>query len=625
MKRYFKIPLLLFPILILSLFFNVESLKAASLPEVKVRDEGYAVKYISQSVPDPIIIEAGKTTAITYTFKNIGTKTWDSGSKQYISAYTMEPRYRASIFKSSNWLEAGQTAKIEGVVKPGQTGELTLELKAPEKTGTYTEKFWLAADGYSWVKGGYFYAVIHVVEPKEIFSDVTTENKVPVSGDYQAKRILINKKSFTARGGEAIPVIIGYQNIGKGSWKNYTLTSGASAGLAGDVRQLSFAHDNWKSPTIVSEVSEEISSGKVIRHEFFIKTPSKQGTYVLSLSLKTDGVTIPGSETSVSVNVTENAPNYVDDGTPVAIEAPRLAEEPKIRVGLWRDPGTKVDFISADDTYMVYDGETQVGELPVNTKATLTFNNGIYGYKSGDVSFSTGKFIRLVPQNNWRAVFTLINYERLVSWKAKANFNEYRGAMELRQTEDAKTLYVINELMFEDYVAGIGETSNASPIEYIKALLTAARTYAFYIKEYSSKHDSRYFDVVAHTGDQLYLGYVSEKLMPRVVDAANQTRGYMITYDADSNVETPSDIVITPYYGNSDGRTRSWTEVWGGKTKPWLTSVDATYDKRDGRKMNGHGVGMSARDAAIRAEEESADWQSLIKYYYTGVEVEKVY
>ena len=163
-------------------------------------------------------------------------------------------------------------------------------------------------------------------------------------------------------------------------------------------------------------------------------------------------------------------------------------------------------------------------------------------------------------------------------------------------------------------------------MEYMKSQAVLERTYAYYIKESTDKHADRYFDVVASTGDQLYLGYESEKLMPRFVEAVRATRGFMVVYDVDQNPSTAREIVITPYFGNSDGNTRSWQEVWGGKNdKPWLVSVPAIYDKRDRKSMYGHGVGMSQRDAMIKADEEKLDYMSLIKYYYTGVEVEQIY
>ena len=59
--------------------------------------------------------------------------------------------------------------------------------------------------------------------------------------------------------------------------------------------------------------------------------------------------------------------------------------------------------------------------------------------------------------------------------------------------------------------------------------------------------------------------------------------------------------------------------------KPWLVAVKTNYDCARGRQKNGHGVGMSQLDASARAKEEGIDHVALVKYYYTGVEVERVY
>ena len=41
--------------------------------------------------------------------------------------------------------------------------------------------------------------------------------------------------------------------------------------------------------------------------------------------------------------------------------------------------------------------------------------------------------------------------------------------------------------------------------------------------------------------------------------------------------------------------------------------------------MSGHGVGLSARGALYMAGEDEMTYDEIIKYYYTGVEVEKYY
>ncbi len=594
-------------------------------------DSGYAARYLSQSIPDPIVIEAGKSKTVTINFKNVGKYTWDETGSRYISAYTRELKYRQSVFAGDSWIEPRQTAKIAGIVKPGEVGKLNILLQAPLRTGRYVEYFHLAADGYTWLQGGGFYLVINVVEAsekEEIIKDDGLIVKDDSDSSYRAKLALLNVKEVSAGGGELVKMIIAFQNQGERDWNNYSISTSENSALAAYSDKLTFADESWINENIILTGQDPIKPDEYLREIFYIRTPVKAGTYTAGFNLMVDGQAVENGRVEIPVTVTADAPDHYralffsDRDQIQASDEPRLDREPEIRVGLWK-PEEPVLFRSIADDYYVYAGGELKGNLNSPNLGTLSFKNGQYVFESKDVSFSSDQYIRLVPVNDQHAPFALINLTRKIAWKGDINFNQYRGAMEYRHTQDGKTLYVINELLFEDYMAGIAETSNLAHIEYIKALLTAARTYAYYIKEYSGKHDARNFDVVAHTGDQLYLGLIGEQDLPNVKKAAQATAGHMVTCDLDDNSATASDIVITPYFGNSDGRTRSWTEVWGGTMKPWLVPVKAEYDI--GRSMFGHGVGISQRDAAYRAEKEGLNWIELLKYYYTGVDVERIY
>ena len=68
-------------------------------------------------------------------------------------------------------------------------------------------------------------------------------------------------------------------------------------------------------------------------------------------------------------------------------------------------------------------------------------------------------------------------------------------------------------------------------------------------------------------------------------------------------------------------RSRSYAEVWG-KDNPWLVSKPCPYD--EGQTLWGHGVGMSASDAVGRAN-DGWNWQDILKYYYTGIDLTQRY
>lgn len=600
---------------IFSLFF-AGSVKAVE-PVVKIRDSSYSAQFVSQSEKDPIIVETGAVKVVTIKFKNVGLATWDSSKSSYVSAYTMEPRGRISVFKGADWLNGEQTAKVVGKIKPGQIGELKLDLRAPSKIGEYLEKFYLASENNSWVKGGYFFLKIKVVKANTQPTNNTGDSSTKASG-CQANLFIQNIKQVTASGGDLIKLVIGFQNVGKNIWNSYKIKVGDSLAVTGTSIKVSFADASWKSSSLVMENKEEVAPEGFLRTEFYFRAPAKTGIYTASFNYEIDNQEVPGMGIAIPVTVTADAaagyqaPSFSDNQNEGEIKmSMSLGTEPRLRVGINAPEGNFLQFRSYEDDYGVYTGGELKGILPIKKFAVIKFEDGAYSFQGGDLVFSTDKFVRLQPVNNPHAVFTVPNLIRTAKWvNPSASFNSYRGAVEYRQGEVDKKMYIINDLFLEDYVKGMAENSLLAPMEFLKANLTAARNYA-----YVSIGKYPFFDVIANTYDQLYLGKEAEETLPNVVASAEATRGVFVTYN--------NEIVTTPYFGNSNGWTKSWSSVWGGANKPWLVSVKANYDT--GKKQNGHGVGMSQLDAFNRVKNENVDFVDLLKYYYTGTEVEKMY
>ena len=114
--------------------------------------------------------------------------------------------------------------------------------------------------------------------------------------------------------------------------------------------------------------------------------------------------------------------------------------------------------------------------------------------------------------------------------------------------------------------------------------------------------------------DQVYRGYNSEQRMARFVASVAETRGEVVTHEGN--------VVVTPYFARSDGRTRAWEEVWRGTPKPWLKSVRVPSDA--GSRLFGHGVGMSATAAASMAI-DGQSYRQILPYFYTGTEIKKLW
>ncbi len=694
MQRFF-----LALIIFLSVFSFTSVASAAEFKIPTFRDKSYAGKYVSQSIADPVAMEAGSTKEVILKIKNTGQTTWKATGANYVSVYTVDPNYRASVFYDSNsWVHNDQPAKLKADTKPGAIGEFRIKLKAPTKLGDYQERFYLVAENKTWIQGSYFFLKIKVTKGTSAvvvkftktlslgmsdsmvaelqkflknlgyfnhpyitnyFGSVTkaalvqyqNENKLSPTGildlatrekmngvekdttvttgnesstggnsageevaadtgEYVSHLLAFSARSLEiSRGGDSVNFIVRYTNDGTKEWNKYTWQEAGSVALNNSSAP-NISDPSWQSRKLIESGSNVIKLGAPLEFGFAFRAPRLAGDYILRFQLIANDHTTSGGTLELPVKVLADAPS--DFQETVWQTARTLISEPNVRVGLYKtDEAVK---FKANFRYEVLADGVSKGWLEPNETATLSYTQGVYSFLGGAVEFSGHGFIRLVPEDKG-AYFTLTNYNRPVSWKGNKNFNIYRGTLEYVYSPKSALPYIINELPLDAYIAGIGETSNGAAMEYIKAVLVAARSYAYNSIRAGVSSAQPSFDVFPTTVDQLYLGYNSEVLMPRVVQAAQATYGEMVTYN--------NNPVTTPYFGNSNGKTRGWKEVWGGTDKPWLQPVDCIYDV--GKSMFGHGVGMSAYDASRRAAEDGWTYDQILKYYYTGVGVERVY
>jgi len=692
--------------------------EAISFTPPPFKDADYLGQYVSVSLKEPVELKTGEIKEITVKIKNIGKATWENTGANFVSVYTVNPNYRQSIFADNSWISKSNPVKIKTKTPPGQIGEFTFKIKAPDKPGNYKEDFYLASENKTWIKSSYFYLDLKVVagnsqttgvssitnqttgfvfnknlelgstgedvrqlqkylnsesfavavsgagsagkettwfgpatknalikfqQANKIFPAVgyfgpltrkfiNDKNFVPqteeavdnvgndigylpdeaqkVSKEYKTNLSAMTAYKITAVGGEQIRFIVMYTNIGTLKWDNYLWQEAGSTGVSTTLSRINITDSSWLSPAKIYQGTTSVEPQQTIRVDFYFRAPKIKGEYIARFQLTANNHTLDGGTLEIPVTVTQDAPYGYQE--PVFTNTRPLVAEPPVKIGLYKAEN-EVQFIS-DFAYEVFSGSELQGTLFGGEVAKMRYSGGNYYFNSPNLNFTTTNFVRLVPYD-MNHYFTLKDYERFVSWKGSKNFNVYRGVMEFKYSPKTDVAWVVNELPMDLYIAGIAETSNGAAMEYIKAILTAARTYAYYHLYAGVPADQRTFDLYATTVDQLYLGYNSEVLMPRVVQAARATYGEMVTYN--------NNVIVTPYFGNSDGQTRIWKQVWGGTDKPWLIPVVCVYDQ--GKKLFGHGVGMSAWDASQRADKDGWTYDQLLRYYYTGVQVEKIY
>ncbi|MCT4592286.1 MAG: SpoIID/LytB domain-containing protein [Candidatus Gracilibacteria bacterium] len=227
--------------------------------------------------------------------------------------------------------------------------------------------------------------------------------------------------------------------------------------------------------------------------------------------------------------------------------------------------------------------------------------------------YSAYSNVKAVAKNN--GTISVENWNRTPSWdiNGKYNDNVFKGALEARVYKGSFTL--INDLDLEDYLLGMAEVSSSTNYEKMKAMAILIRTYAmFYMEDENRKFPGAPFDGSDSPDEfQRYLGHGFDSRSGKWKDAINETKGMVVTY--------AGELVKTPYFNQSDGKTRSAKKVWGWTHTPYLKSVEDPYCY--GMTRKGHGVGLSGHGAEKMAQ-AGKSFKEIIYYYYTGVKIKKI-
>lgn len=449
-----------------------------------------------------------------------------------------------------------------------------------------------------------------------------------------AKRLIQSDTQLTmpALGRSAFEV--GFKNTGTAAWKASDQNSITLRSLA--KRESYFYDSSWTGPNTVMPLKSGGAPGELVFFNFVLNAPERPGLYSEHLALFSGATQLPGTDVVIPILVTKAPPqatlaSYVvppqavlplsASSTPAFVSQDIIDDirgaEKSIRIGITysNDPIQ----VTASKDYDVRDTSgALLGSVISGSVTTVLYDRAtkLYSITMQNTSSTTAYPVRFtgssIPDQD--TIFEILSYSNRPGWSTSINDNKFRGALEVQYASATDRVWVINELLFEQYLKGIGETSNSSPYEYQKALLIAARTYGLYHIQRSTKYAAEHFTISATDADQVYRGYNAELRLPNVTRAVNETRGAIVTYQGT--------LAVTPYYSQSDGRTRSWGEVWGGGPYPWLVSVSDPGCA--GLPMLGHGVGLSARGALLMAL-EGKGFEEILKYYYTGVEIRRVY
>ncbi len=274
----------------------------------------------------------------------------------------------------------------------------------------------------------------------------------------------------------------------------------------------------------------------------------------------------------------------------------------------------------------------------VKTKFKIQRSNSSNNQKLNSIKLSEPK-VSMVLRGIDPTKFKIVNipigmklegFSRNYSWDRSKIYpdNEFRGNLVAHTLKDGSNI-LVNEIMLEDYLLGLGEASVSDHIEKMKAIAVASRSYAYFYSLPENRKFTGTREFIDKNGNildidgsddpnefQKYVGFGIEKRNEKWVSAVKSTKGEVLRFN--------KQVIKPPYFSSSDGKTRSAKEVWG-----WDLSVYPYLDSKDdpwcnGNSLNGHGVGMSGCGAQGQAL-TGKNYKEILNYYYPGVEIVRLY
>lgn len=594
-----------------------------------VRDAAYAAEWPNGQVYK-VTAKPGEQVSVIVEAKNIGKRTWSNTGDRFVSLYTVRPNYReSSLFISQKgWLAKDQVRMATKTVLPGKNGTFTFTIQAPKMEGEYAENFRLAVEEYSWVKNGEVQIALTVATPRAEpegegtdKTDPTTISKLYKDTTYDATYLVSSHRKLDLRPGEKVTVQVGFKNTGQKTWYKsgnrfvslYTIEPNYRSSR---FSTLSSPSTGWLANNQVAMLQDEIKPGQLAFFKFVIVAPITPGAYVEKFRLAAeDHSWISGGELELPITVRTPTGTLPETG----LTDPGGELGPMMRVGLYSSDEAFI--VTADSPFEVRSGSGAVlVSLPARSPVTVRFNKNLNQYQVSALGLERMMSEHVVVQAlDHFTIMEILSLSRPLPWNPAVNENTFRGSIEIRHSEETGKTWTINVLPMEHYLRGIAETSSSSPVEFLKVMSVSARTYAYYHYQRQTKHADEYFYVDSQL-DQVYRGYALEKRHPSLTEAVLATTGQVVTYTDPTTGETK--IAITPYFSWSDGRTRSWSEVWGGDV-PWAKSVPVPHDQ--GKSLYGHGVGLSARGGLLMIQEDGMTYEQVLKYFFQGIEIQDWY
>ena len=461
------------------------------------------------------------------------------------------------------------------------------------------------------------------------------------SGDFAAQRInQRHAQIIELKAGETINFWVTFKNKGTAYWPmdgQDKLILRTSSGLASKFKTNKWPFEN----TPLIKLSKYVFSGEEVTLNFELKALDQMGLVWEKFNLFAGSNFIKGGEIEIPIKtITGKAPSlpsiaekqyWQTIASEIKIIENKKMTEPEIKVGLlYIEEEEKTKYLPlsiSTRNNKTYDINDQNNNLLIkNTQGEKIYID--FDYKNNRYFISDALNRRLLmtdsplkfSSSDLETIFKIDSWQNAGSfWSEETIDNEFLGKIKIQYNPSTQRLWMINELPLEQYLEGVAEAGDSAHSEFQKVQAITARTYALFRinnpKYTATPTGDGIFDLRSTQADQVYRGIKQAERAPNFISAVNQTKGIAATYE-----DKP---ILAYYFAQSDGKTRS-SQVVGMTKGPVSYLVERIDPPGEGKTLLGHGVGLPQR-SGIAAANEGANFSQILKYYYSGINLTRLY
>lgn len=448
-----------------------------------------------------------------------------------------------------------------------------------------------------------------------------------------------------------------FKNTGQQAWSGMGSRAVTLRSVSGVKSKL--YHQSWYNEYTPNRVNPALTifPQEQALFRFMLSAPQEAGMHWQKFNLFVGSEIIPGGDIEVGIRVVGVAP-VIPTPEPEPLPTPtppveveelfwqsipseitivnstrweNLPQGPEIRVGLlYVEENEKNDYLPFEistlnnHSYDIYDQNDIL--LVRNTQGELIEIDYDYDIGRYFINDNTGKRLLMTDspvtlRSSDTPILKIHSWQNGPFWDNGSVFdNEFRQHIEIEYNPNTQRLWLINKLPMEQYLKGVAEVSDSTSFEFLKTQMVAARTYALFRyltpKYTNTPTQEPLFTVRSTQADQVYRGYKREQRASNTVSAAETTKGIIATYQN-------NDPILAYYFAQSDGKTRSSYEA--GMTLAPVGYLQPKIDPPNkGKDLRGHGVGLP-QTGGMAAANQGANFSQILKYYYSGIDLTKVY